>query len=103
MFLQCFIGGDCDKITAYQIGKEYTKGIDMTRTRTAPWDYERHHKVDTDCDVPICAKCGGLVIFKSSGDTLCARCGEGRGVYRVPLMSVRAARVSAFARHPELF
>ena len=75
----------------------------MTRTHTAPWDYKRHHKVDTDYDVPICAKCGGLVIFKTTGDTLCARCGEGRGVYRVPLMSVRAARVSAFARHPELF
>ena len=75
----------------------------MTRTHTAPWDYKRHHKVDTDYDVPICAKCGGLVIFKTTGDTLCARCGVGRGAYRVPLMSVRAARVSAFVRHPSIF
>ena len=79
------------------------KEFDMTRTRTAPWDYEHHHKVDADYDVPICAKCGGLVIFKANGDTLCAKCGEGRGAYRVPLMSVRAARVSAFVRHPSIF
>ena len=75
----------------------------MTRTRTAPWDYERHHKVDADYDVPICSKCGGLVIFKANGDTLCAKCGEGHGAYRVPLMSVRAARVSALVRHPSIF
>ena len=75
----------------------------MTRTRTAPWDYTHHHKVDEDYDVPICSKCGGLVIFKADGDTLCARCGDGCGAYRVSLMSVRAAQVSAFVRHPSIF